>query len=81
MAFAIVSGLAPRHGVPVFTAAIETAGHRVIKGETPGGVTVEVAGSRKDAERAVTAALAGVKANSIYGIAVKYIGTSDDAAA
>lgn len=72
MAFAIITGIATRQGLPVFKAAIEAAGHRVIDEKA---VTVEVAGTRADAEAAVTAALQGVKASSTYGFMIKYIGS------
>lgn len=73
MAFAIISGIAPRQGWPVFKTAIEAAGHRIYFNPR-GGVTVEVAGTRADAEAAVTAALVGVKASSTHGIIVSYRG-------
>lgn len=74
MAFAIISGIAPRQGFPVFKAAIEAAGHKVVDSTSCGGVTVEVAGTRADAQSAVTAALEGVKSSSTYGFMIKYIG-------
>lgn len=73
MAFAIITGIATRQGMPVFKAAIEAAGARVLDEKA---VTVEVDGARSDAdaEAVVTAALQGVKASSAYGFMIKYIG-------
>jgi len=71
MAFATISGISTRQGFPVFKAAIEAAGHKIID---PNGVTVEVAGTRADAQAAVNAALAGVKASSSYGFLISYRG-------
>ncbi len=73
MAFAIISGIASRKGLPVFAAAIEATGGRIVDVKI-GGVTVEIAGTRAEAEAAVKAALTGVKASSTYGFGVKYIG-------
>lgn len=74
MAFATISGISTRQGFPVFKAAIEAAGHKIIDLNGCGGVTVEVVGTRADAEAAVNAALAGVKASSSYGFMVSYRG-------
>lgn len=71
MAFAIITGIATRQGMPVFKAAIEAAGARVVDEKA---VTVEVDGTRSDAEAVVTAALKDVKASSTYGFMIKYIG-------
>ena len=71
MAFAIITGIATRQGMPVFKAAIEAAGARVVDEKA---VTVEVYGTRSDAEAVVTAALKVVKASSTYGFMIKYIG-------
>lgn len=74
MAYAIISGIATRKGMPQFISAIEAAGHRVIDQNGCGGITVEVAGTRAQAQAAVTAALAGVKSSNTYGFGIKYIG-------
>lgn len=71
MAFAIITGIATRQGMPVFKAAIEAAGARVVDAKS---VTVEVDGTRADAEELVTAALQGVKSSSTSGFMIKYIG-------